>query len=102
MLTLKTSRAYHSVQEATTLAGVLVVVSKRTLNGDTVQTSTQPMGIFSPWGFAILFLGPLIGEGLTLFGFQIVGVDTRLIGVALALFWATLAVWRGTWVGIKP
>ncbi len=58
--------------------------------------------LLSPWGFAILFLGPLIGEGLTLLGFQIVGVDTRLISVALALFWATLAVWRGTWVGIKP
>ena len=58
--------------------------------------------LLSPWGFAILFLGPLIGEGRTLFGFQIVGVDIRLIGVALALFWATLAVWRGTWVGIKP
>ena len=58
--------------------------------------------LLSPRGFAILFLGPLIAEGLILSGFQIAGVDTRLIGVALALIWATLAVWRGTWVGIKP
>ena len=58
--------------------------------------------LLSPWGFAILFLGPLIGEGLNWSGVQIAGVDTRLIGVALALIWATLAVWRGTWVGIKP
>ena len=59
--------------------------------------------LLSPWGFAILFLGPLIAEGLILSGFQIAGVDTRLIGVALSLIWATLAVWRGgTWVGIKP
>ena len=58
--------------------------------------------LLSPWGFAILFLGPLIAEGLILSGFQIAGVDTRLIGLALSLIWATLAVWRGTWVGIKP
>ena len=58
--------------------------------------------LLSPWGFAILFLGPLLGEGLTLSGFYIAGVDARLIGVALALTWATLAAWRGTWVGIKP
>ena len=58
--------------------------------------------LLSPWGFAILFLGPLLGEGLTLPGFDIAGADARLIGVALALIWATLAVWRGTWVGIKP
>ena len=58
--------------------------------------------LLSPWGFAILFLGPLLGEGLTLSGYHIAGVDARLIGVALALIWATLAVWRGTWVGIKP
>lgn len=58
--------------------------------------------LLSPWGFAILFLGPLFGEGLNWSGLQIAGVDTRLIGVALALIWATLAVWRGTWVGIKP
>ena len=58
--------------------------------------------LLSPWGFAILFLGPLLGEGLTLSGFDIAGADARLIGVALALIWATLAVWRGTWVGIKP
>ena len=58
--------------------------------------------LLSPWGFAILFLGPLIAEGLILSGFQTTGVDTRLIGVALSLIWATLAVWRGTWVGIKP
>ncbi|NDG94133.1 MAG: hypothetical protein EBY55_13475 [Gammaproteobacteria bacterium] len=58
--------------------------------------------LLSPWGFAILFLGPLLGEGLTLSGFYIAGVDARLIGVALALIWATLAAWRGTWVGIKP
>ena len=58
--------------------------------------------LLSPRGFAILFLGPLIAEGLILSGFQIAGVDTRLIGVALSLIWATLAVWRGTWVGIKP
>ena len=58
--------------------------------------------LLSPWGFAILFLGPLIAEGLILSGFQIAGVDTRLIGVALSLIWAKLAVWRGTWVGIKP
>ena len=58
--------------------------------------------LLSPWGFAILFLGPLIAEGLILSGFPIAGVDTRLIGVALSLIWATLAVWRGTWVGIKP
>ena len=58
--------------------------------------------LLSPWGFAILFLGPFLGEGLTSLGLQIEGVDTRLIGVALALSWATLAVWRGTWMGIKP
>jgi hypothetical protein len=58
--------------------------------------------LLSPWGVAILFLGPLLGEGLTLSGFFIAGVDPRLIGVALALIWATLAAWRGTWVGIKP
>ena len=58
--------------------------------------------LLSPWGFAILFLGPLLGEGLNWSGVQIAGVDTRLIGVALALIWATLAVWCGTWVGIKP
>ena len=58
--------------------------------------------LLSPRGFVILFLGPLIAEGLILSGFQIAGVDTRLIGVALSLIWATLAVWRGTWVGIKP
>ena len=58
--------------------------------------------LLSPWGFTILFLAPLIGEGLTLVGFQIAGVETRFIGVALALFWATLAVWQGTWVGIRP
>ena len=57
--------------------------------------------LLSPWGFAILFLGPLLGEALHLSGVQIAGVDTRLIGVAFALVWATLAVWRGTWVGIK-
>ena len=55
--------------------------------------------LLSPWGFAIIFLGPLLGEGLTLTGVQTAEVDTRLIGVALALIWATLAVWRGTWVG---
>jgi len=47
-------------------------------------------------------LGPLLGEGLNLSGVQIAGIDTRLIGVALALIWATLAAWRGTWIGIKP
>ena len=78
------------------LAKGLKVVSQGALNGDTFQNSTQPMGIRDS------FLGPLLGEGLTLSGYHIAGVDDRLIGVALALIWATLAVWRGTWVGIKP
>ena len=96
MLTPKTLSAYHRNEKTKTLAEGLIVGSR----GHRMATLFKLL--LSPWGFAILFLGPLIGEGLTLFGFQIVGVDTRLIGVALALFWATLAVWRGTWVGIKP
>ena len=78
------------------LAKGLIVVSQGALNGGTLKTSTQPMGIRDS------FFGPPLGEGLTLSGFDIAGADARLIGVALALIWATLAVWRGTWVGIKP
>ena len=95
MLTAKTLSAYHRIEKTKTLAKGLIVGSR----GHRMATLFKLL--LSPWGFAILFLGPLLGEGLTLSGFDIAGADARLIGVALALIWATLAVWRGTWVGIK-
>ena len=95
MLTAKTLSAYHRIEKTKTLAKGLIVGSR----GHRMATLFKLL--LSPWGFAILFLGPLVGEGLNLSGVQIARVDSRLIGVALALIWATLAVWRGTWVGIK-
>ena len=96
MLTAKTLSAYRDIEKTKTPAKALIVGSR----GHRMATLFKLL--LSPWGFAILFLGPLRGEGLTLSGILTAGVDARLIGVALALIWATLAVWRGTWVGIKP
>ena len=79
MLTAKTLSAYHRIEKTKTPAKGLIVGSR----GHRMATLFKLL--LSPWGFAILFLGPLLGEGLTLSGVQIAGVDTRLIGVALAL-----------------
>ena len=58
--------------------------------------------ILSPIGFALLFLGPLFAEFITLTGLSLGAADPLWIGLIVALAWGSLATWRGSWLGIQP
>ena len=58
--------------------------------------------ILSPWGFAILFLGPLLGECLELVGWSKATVDPLGIGLLIAIIWAGITIWRGSWFWVRP
>ena len=58
--------------------------------------------ILSPIGFAVLFLGPFFAELITLTGLSLGATNPLWIGLGVALAWGSLAVWRGSWLGIRP
>ena len=58
--------------------------------------------ISSPWGFAVLFLGPLFGECIEQAGWSTAILDPLWLGLSIAILWAGIAVWRGSWFWVRP
>ena len=57
---------------------------------------------FSPIGFAIGFLGPLVGQGLIYFDIAENWRIAYSIGFVVALFFGLMAQARGSWIWLKP